>query len=371
MITLAVDNFNGAKPLGNAGQDYPKLFYYLKENNIDVEVYHTPNAPKGSWYPITIKWFDFNKDYFADINPLVFKHSYKIVFSYNEADNPKDINQRLTKLAKQYNHDDIAFISGNSSADQYKYTYYWPEVEYMFRRSIDFTTVPKTHFKRRSKHFTALVRIDKLWRKVFMSNLWAKGLHNRGYFSYCQEQLGQQDDYNGLPLYNEWLAEQQPRVDDFIQAGPFFVDSLTSDERNNYAVTPIELYEDSYFNIVLETNIDVDSSGGQCITEKTFKPILHCQPFICVAEHNHLKHLRDLGYQTFDNIIDESYDSIENSQERFERVMQLSEELANKSLDELHEMYIKVKDRLLHNRQLLESDLSYRLKKLTTDLNAV
>ena len=92
--------------------------------------------------------------------------------------------------------------------------------------------------------------------------------------------------------------------------------------------------------------------------------MLHMQPFICVAEHHHLKHLRELGYSTFENIIDESYDEIENTQERFEVVMGLSEELSGLDLDTWHKMYKDSLQRLIWNRVVLENDLSHRLKKL-------
>jgi len=382
MITLAIDNFqeNTGRPLPNGMDpekcrnddfatewpwlDYPRLFYYFKESKIPVSVVHTPQAPNNSWYPITIGWFDFTQDYFDLINPQALDKGMKIVFLYHEADNPEDINTRLTELADKHNYHNIAFISGNSAADQYEYTHYWPELEYMYQRSVDFSKASITHFKRRSKQFVALCRIDKLWRKVFMSNLWAKGLHKNGYFSYCQEKLGHQDDWDGVPLLNEFLTERMSDMAKFIQAGPFFVDDLTTDQRNDYSVLMDDLYQDSYFNIVLETFIDVDSSGGQFITEKTFKPILHMQPFICVAEHHHLKHLRELGYSTFENIIDESYDEIENTQERFEVVMGLSEELSGLDLDTWHKMYKDSLQRLIWNRVVLENDLSHRLKKL-------
>ena len=388
MITLAIDNFgNSGRPLPNGMRpeqcvnddfaeswprlDYPRLFYYLKESGIDVVVRQTEEADSEAWYPITVGWFDFDLDYFDLINPTALARNMKIVFLYHEADNPEHINKRLAELAEKHGHDNIAFISGNSAADQYQFTHYWPELEYMYRRSVDFKQASKTHFKRRSKHFTALVRIDKLWRKIFMSNLWKRGLHHNGYFSYCQEFLGEQDDWDGVPLSNEFIHKREPEFREFIQAGPFFVDELSSRERNDYAVLAENFYEDSYFNIVLETFIDVDSSGGQFITEKTFKPILNHQPFIVVAEHNHLKHLHELGYKTFNSIWDESYDSIENTQDRFEAVMRLSEDLCSKPLDELHDMYVSVVDILEHNHNLLKGDLSHRLKNLTTDLDSV
>lgn len=388
MITLAIDNFaDRGKPLPNGLTleqcannnftmqspylDYPRIFYYLKESDIDVEVKHTPQASEGAWYPITVSWFDHTVDYFELVNPLVFENKLKIVFFYQEADNPLHINERIKELCRKHDYYNVAFVSGNSRADQYEYTWYWPEVEYMFQRQVDFSKASLTHFKRRSKHYMALCRIDKLERRVFMSNLWKNGLDKRGYFSYCQEQLDQHNDYSGIDLYDEFLAEQDQLGKEFIKAGPFYVDSLTSEQRNDYSVLSDDMYQDSYFNFVLESFINIDGSGGQSMTEKTFKPILYCQPFICVAEHHHLKHLRELGYHTFDNIIDESYDDIENTQERFEAVMGLAQDLASIDLDTAHDMYKKCSDRLLENRVLLENINGTRLKKLTTDLNSI
>ena len=387
MITLAVDNFqpgngrllpNGLTPeqcvnddfaTKSPWLDYPRLYYYLKESKIAVQVKQTAEANTNDWYPVTIGWFDFTQDYFELINPLVIKKGLKIVFLYHEADNPKDINARLEELADLHNYDNIAFISGNSAADQYHFTHYWPELEYMYRRSVDFTKASLTQYNRRSKHFTALCRIDKLWRKVFMSNLWHKNLHLNGYFSYCQEFLGEQDDWDGVPLLNEFLTSQQPIWEDFIKAGPFYVDELTTTQRNDYSILMDDMYNDSYFNIVLETFIDVDSSGGQFITEKTLKPILHCQPFICVAEAYHLEHLRSLGYHTFERVFDESYDKVEDTQERFEMVMSLSQELAEMDLDSMHNLYKSVGDITMWNRIVLENNIRHRLKDLITKIS--
>ncbi len=386
MITLAIDNFtNRGKPLPNGVSpdrcvnsdftmespylDYPRIFYYLKESNIDVTVKHTPEALEDAWYPITVSWFDHTVDYFELLNPLVFKNNLKIVFFYQEADNPQYIDKRIQELCNKHNYYNLAFVSGNSSADQYEYTWYWPEVENMFQRSVDFSKASLTHFKRRSKHFMALCRIDKLERRIFMSNLWKNGLDKHGYFSYCQEQLNHHNDYAGIDLYDEFLAEQEQLGQEFIKAGTFYVDNLTSEQRNDYSVLTDDMYQDSYFNFVLESFICIDGSGGQSITEKTWKPILHCQPFICLAEHHHLRHLRELGYHTFDNIIDESYDDIENTQERFEAVVALAQDLASIDLDTAHEMYKKCGDKLFENRVLLENVNGSRLRTLVENLS--
>jgi len=75
----------------------------------------------------------------------------------------------------------------------------------------------------------------------------------------------------------------------------------------------------SLFSLVTETNFDREHLIF--LTEKTFKPILHKQPFIIAARNGHLKELRKLGYKTFDGIIDESYDEIVDGGQRLAHII--------------------------------------------------
>ena len=68
---------------------------------------------------------------------------------------------------------------------------------------------------------------------------------------------------------------------------------------------------DSYFSIVSETHY-ADDQQTCFISEKTFKAIANRQPFIILGNRNSLTHLKNLGYKTFDSIIDESYDELES-----------------------------------------------------------
>lgn len=365
MITLAIDGFGGPKgnkPIGNAGQDYPKLFYYLKEQKVDVQVMPTNEALHTAWYPIHIKWFDLTVDYLALVNPIAIEKGMKIVFLYHEADNPEHISERLAYMSIKHKHDNIAFISGNSAATQHPFMYYWPEIEYRFQQQNDFAKAAQKHLNARTRRFMALCRIDKLWRKMFMSELWKNNFHKDNYFSYLQEQLGEHEDPG--PLSDKLVEQYSGQVMDFIKAGPFRADDVTSDEANDFTIQPVEMYTDSYINIVLETFIDVDTSGGQFITEKTFKPIMHNQMFICMAEHHHLKHLRELGYQTFDGIIDESYDNIEDTELRFKAVLQLIKSINKMPIKTVHELYRMSQDIIEHNSKLLQSDLTTRAKQV-------
>jgi hypothetical protein len=202
-----------------------------------------------------------------------------------------------------------------------------------------------------------------------MSELWTNGLHNKGYFSYTQHLLGGEDNYFNCALSNTYLAHKQHQVNQFIKAGTFRVDELDADAHNNYADNMTDLYSDSYFNIVLETMIDVDNSGGQFLTEKTFKPIFNNQFFVAVSSHNHMAHLRELGYQTFGRVIDEHYDTIENNQERFESVLSLTKSLCAKPLAELHEIYHELQPEIQHNHQVFMAGMGHRLQAVVDRIN--
>ena len=286
-----------------------------------------------------------------------------MIFTYHEGDHPGRIRDRLNSLCEQHGIDQemIWLISGNSSADHYENCVYWPELEFMYWRTVDHGSNAQYHISPRSRAYTGLCRIDKLWRKVFMSDLWSHGLHKRGYFSYTQHLLGSEDDYHGCALDNNYLAECQSRVDQFIAAGPFRVDDLDTHAYNTYDQNMTDLYTDSYFNIVLETMIDVDNSGGQFVTEKTFKPIFNNQFFVAVSSVDHLRHLRNLGYKTFGRCIDESYDSVANNQDRFEQVLDLTKSLIRSGQDNLHCLYQDLAPEIQHNAQVFQSGMAHRL----------
>ena len=65
-------------------------------------------------------------------------------------------------------------------------------------------------------------------------------------------------------------------------------------------------YDSTYFSIVLESKIN--DPGNLFISEKTFKPIAFLHPFMIIGQPGILKYLHELGFETFENMFDESYD---------------------------------------------------------------
>jgi len=92
------------------------------------------------------------------------------------------------------------------------------------------------------------------------------------------------------------------------------------------SVLPVHsVYNKSCYSIVAETAYEPGSPVF--FTEKIVKPILARRLFVVFSTKNYLKKLQEIGFRTFDNVIDETYDSIDNDQERwsaaFEQIVYL------------------------------------------------
>jgi hypothetical protein len=92
------------------------------------------------------------------------------------------------------------------------------------------------------------------------------------------------------------------------------------------AIVNPRCYTDSWFSLVTETIFDYPYSFR---TEKIYKPILMAHPFVVAANRGYLKDLRDAGFQTFDSVIDESYDQIDCPHTRIERIIDTVNYISN------------------------------------------
>lgn len=68
---------------------------------------------------------------------------------------------------------------------------------------------------------------------------------------------------------------------------------------------------DTWFSIISEARFE-DEEGTIFLSEKIFKPIACHHPFVVLGNKNSLSELKKMGYMTFENFIDESYDNDSN-----------------------------------------------------------
>jgi hypothetical protein len=90
-----------------------------------------------------------------------------------------------------------------------------------------------------------------------------------------------------------------------------------------------EPYIDTYFSVVTETVFGYPYSFR---TEKIWKPIAMAHPFIAVANCGYYRDMHNLGFRTFGHVIDESFDLIDNNQDRIKRITNTVEDLCRQDL---------------------------------------
>ena len=119
-----------------------------------------------------------------------------------------------------------------------------------------------------------------------------------------------------------------------------------------------EIYNDIFIDIMTETLCERENDWresykeGQFFTEKTTKPIIALKPFMVLASKGYLEYLKDLGFKTFDNWIDEGYDK-KNYSGAIEIIEDNIQYINSLSIEHLHKLYKEMHPILLHNRKKL------------------
>ena len=317
---------------------------YLDQENIVYSTTTVESATLDAIYPISLSFFDFSINWKDLIPDQVFKKDLLIWFLYSEGDNPEKIKLHLDKQLKGCRYH---FTSANSSAEQFENFSYFADDELLFQLRNESTGIAY-HKQPRHKLFTALCRTHKWWRATTMARIWNQGLHRRGYFSYNNKlEVGESELDN--PIRVDDFAGLRNNVTDFLQDCPFYADDYDSDWHNLYHNTVHEHFSDSYLNLIIETHLDADGSGGTFLTEKTFKPIKHSQLFLIIGPPGSIAQLKKMGYRTFDTWIDHGYDTIEDNTLRWHTAMREFERVCKR---DLHRIYCDCAASIEKNQQL-------------------
>jgi hypothetical protein len=145
--------------------------------------------------------------------------------------------------------------------------------------------------------------------------------------------------------------------DDIVECESLLPLVLDNTDFNNYpmetTLTPVEkFYKNSLINIINETYF---FNNIIHITEKTYKPIAFLQPFILLGAAGSLQHIRNMGFKTFDNFWDESYDTEIDDITRFNKIINIVEQISNWSDEEKIKFSYSVKEILEYNLNQLNT----------------
>lgn len=122
---------------------------------------------------------------------------------------------------------------------------------------------------------------------------------------------------------------------------------------------------DTWVQVVSETYF-YDDYETLFLSEKTFKVIAESQPFIILGNKGSLKQLKKLGYKTFGNFFDESYDELEGCK-RMDAIIELLKQI-DKIEDKLS-WFKSMKDVLEHNKKTLDRNCEVAAPYVFTKVN--
>jgi hypothetical protein len=116
-----------------------------------------------------------------------------------------------------------------------------------------------------------------------------------------------------------------------------------------------KFYEDSFVNIIAETNFFTNIVH---LTEKSYKPIVYKQPFIMLGAAGSLQALQRQGFKTFGDLWDESYDQEVDDTKRFFKVLKLIKEIASWSDERKLEVSTTIESIVDFNYRILQKATS-------------
>jgi hypothetical protein len=212
----------------------------------------------------------------------------------------------------------------------------------------------------RRRRFLSLNRTPRPFKIVLLLKLMNDGLWDAGFVSFggfghdgksgkprpTPEQLTA-----ALPAFADMVGELAPRIDDLDRYGSVLLglDHRGLKRLNQKDATEAQdlpEYDESWFSAVTETEMLTRPSR---ITEKVLKPLVNFHPMVVFGNPGSLMRVREYGFVTFDDVVDESYDEETDPRRRFD--MAYAELVRLCRLDDrgLHDLERRTGDRLIFN----------------------
>lgn len=356
---------------------YSYEFRFLKYCMLDKVPFRCQLTRSESWehpayYPVNLNFFDLDIDFFELMEPhsleLLRQGKFKFLMYYSEGDDVDStgIDARINELLVKHNisKENFVFVTANRLLDKRGPYVYFPDDELYYRllhiNKKDW--IKSVSLGKRKHTFTCLNRADKLWRRIYASKLYSLGLLSKAQFSYTGYQYE-------TPAVNEESTKTWESLDTnlienlsaFELGIPYKCDNLSDKDHNDHKLIYGPHFMDSYWQFVVETHFDQHTCF---ITEKTFKCILNLQPFVIVGNYYTLKTLHNLGYKTFNNVINETYDLLLNPVERMQELFSLSYSICQRGdADQIHIMKM-IKSVLEYNQQHFLAPKTQRIMSL-------
>jgi hypothetical protein len=200
-------------------------------------------------------------------------------------------------------------------------------------------------------------RQHRIWfySKLFHNNLLDKGLVSMNQIDISQRR------YCGDFMEQEYVEE-------FAKTLPSLIYGVSNEiEDTGYYINRVnhKVCDDSWISVISEARFE-DEEGTIFLSEKVFKPVASHHPFIIMGNKHSLREMKKLGYKTFSNWIDESYDELDNL-ERMDAIIKVLKDIDK--IENKLEWFKSMEEVLKFNYQILKRNVTktypYAFNKLT------
>jgi hypothetical protein len=190
--------------------------------------------------------------------------------------------------------------------------------------------------------------LQRLYDKNLLENNFVSFLNRYNHFENKNSMELFLKSYNGDPCYVKGIIKDKNII--ILDRSN---EQIHQDDRTHESF----IYEQTSISLVTETY--ADSKRGLFITEKSYKPIANCHFQIWIAQPGMVEFFRNLNFDVFDDIIDNSYDNEIDDIKRFESALESLE----KFLREIKNF--SDKDKFYYNQRLLSNQKKYFEMKIS------
>jgi hypothetical protein len=315
-------------------------FFVVRTSNFDIGSYKLPEATYET--KICLMHSAFGRVVESDLS------KFDLVIIVDDELLNEDTDPFLKKIANKLNNDKIIMITSgycrNLELDRNR-VYIYPFFLLNIPRHNESKNI--NSLVHHQKTFDVLLGMSKPHRKFIFDNIESSGLIDQCYVNLTSNRFLDESLYTiyrtpGLTNLetDESIKRQSPDVYDSYVHQP--------DEPRVSQYIPWEIYKNSLYSIVAETNYD----NYYFFTEKTAKCLFARRLFVFFGSQGQLKDLREMGFMTFDSVIDESYDNISDNTERYSQAFQQVVSLSKSNHCEIYQSCEKIWD---HNQQHLSN----------------
>jgi len=289
----------------------------------------------------------YNDDMFDRIHAFCIKEDIpfdKVIFQVGNMD--ADLMYKDYCARKGYTSKTVLHVSSIENFE-FKTSYMMNELDNVIQKNTDYTTIEKT--------FLCLNRNYRTHRTNLLLLFHNYDLLKNSFFSMQAKAIDTGTLWkNSISRHLVEKLNFSEEVIQYLQDSlPLVVDTddlCNADKLSEIWGNAQEFYNKSLISVITETNFNHSVFN----TEKTYMAIANRHPFIMVGSRGTLAGLKRLGYKTFSDFWDESYDNIEDPTARLEAIGDLCYKINNLADDEKKHIFYKTMEITDHNHRLLK-----------------